>query len=129
MIDSFEIKYRKIPVKVSIKGKIGIVECNFILDTGASHTIINEEFIKTIGYSRKDIESTEFLRGFGKKNVNEIPFLLVKSFLCLGLVRRNFNLGFCEFSSSIFYDGILGVDFLLNHKLCIDFKKGTIELD
>ncbi len=128
MIDTFKIERRKIPVKISIKGLLGLMECNFIVDTGASHSIINSDLLRTIGYYKKHEYKKEMLTGFAGHSI-DVPFLKVKSFMCLGLTRRNFDLGFIEFRSTIFYDGILGIDFFLNHKLILDLKHGIIELE
>ena len=127
MIDSFEVKYRKIPVKVLIKGKTGIRDFIFIVDTGASHSIINAALLKSIGYLSSDYCKSENLMGFGGNSI-KIDFLETRSIFCLGLKRSNFVIGVHDFKLSTFYDGILGVDFFLNHKLSIDFKNGIIEL-
>jgi len=127
MIDRFEIKYRKIPIEVSIKGIEKLGYFTFIVDTGASHSIIDKNFIKTIGYTANDYTKTENLSGFGG-NIVKTSFVKIKSLSSLGLIRRNFEIGVMEFSSKAFYEGILGIDFFLNHKLSIDFKKGIIEL-
>lgn len=128
MVDNFEVKYRKVPVKISIKGSAGIRDFVFIVDTGAAHSIINSKLLKSIGYSQKDCFKTESLSGFGGNSI-EVDFIRVKSAFCLGLLRTNFVLGCNEFRSTVFYDGILGLDFFLNHKLCIDLKKGLISLE
>jgi len=128
MIDDFHLKYRKIPITVSIKGNEGIRDFRFIIDTGASYSIINEKILKPIGYSKNDFFKTERLNGFAGNSI-VVDFLKVKTFNCLGLIRRNFEIGAMEFSPRAFYDGILGIDFFLNHTLCIDFKKGKVKLD
>jgi len=109
MIDKFEIKYRKIPVEVSIKGVFKIGYFSFIVDTGASHTIIDKNFIHSIGYNSKDFIKNENLSGFNG-SVAKVPFLKLKSLNCLGLTRRNFEIGVIEFSARAFYEGILGID-------------------
>ncbi len=128
MVDNFEIKYRKIPINVSIYGVEKIGYFTFIIDTGASYSIINEKLLKPIGYSKNDFFKTERLNGFAGNSIS-VDFLKVKTFNCLGLIRRNFEIGAMEFSPRAFYDGILGIDFFLNHILCVDFKKGKVKLD
>jgi predicted aspartyl protease len=128
MKEAFEIEKRKIPVNVSLYGKTGITVCRFIVDTGAGHTIFDEDYISTIGYTKESIIKKELFKGFGGKII-EVPIIKIKSISCLGLIRNNFKIGFCKFAPDAFYKGILGVDFLINHKLSIDFKKGIIELE
>lgn len=128
MNGKFDFKYRKIIVHVSIKGIDKIAKMRFILDTGASFSIINTNAMKSLGYTKKDFTKTERLQGFGgnRKNVN---FLKLKSLAFLGVQRNNFEIGAADFSSNMLFDGILGIDFFKNHKLCIDLKKGFISLD
>jgi len=45
MKESFEKKKRKIPVNVSLSGKTGITVYKFIVDTGSSHTIFDEDYL------------------------------------------------------------------------------------
>ena len=128
MKEIFKIEKRKIPVNVSISGKTGITIYRFILDTGASHSIFDEDYLSAIGYKKNNIIKKEIFKGFGGKLI-EVPIIKIKSISCLGLIRRNFKLGFYKFPIDSFYKGILGVDFFINHKLSIDFKKGIIELE
>ena len=127
MVEKFDIKNRKIPLTVSITGTNGIREFNFILDTGASVSVFNLRLLESIGYSRKDYFKSENLKGFGGSRI-KADLLKVKSAKSLGLKRNNFIIGVIDFGYTTYYDGILGVDFFLNHKLCIDFKKHEIEL-
>ena len=98
------------------------------MNTGATQSIIDGELLKSIGYSRSDIDYTKKVRDFGGKAI-KIDFVKIASIKSLGLKRDNFLMGMHEFSVYTFYDGLLGIDFFLNHKLCVDFRKGIIELD
>lgn len=128
MVGKFELKYRKIHIDISVKGFEGIRDLIFIIDTGASYSIVNKKTLKALGYTNKDFFKTERLQGFGG-NVKNVNFLKLNSIAFLGLQRNNFEVGITDFKANVFYDGILGLDFFLNHKLCIDFKKGIVELD
>lgn len=78
----------------------------FIIDTGAAHSIIDARLLKSIGYFEKDCFKSEYLIGFGGNSIR-VDFIKVRSAFCLGLKRTNFVLGFNEFRSTVFYDGIL----------------------
>ena len=127
MLEKFTIQKRKIPVTVCLNGKNGLTYSKFIIDTGATQTIFDEDYLFSIGYSKKDVFKTEIFKGFGGKTI-DVPLIRLKSISCLGLIRRNFKLGYSKFAPEAFYKGILCVDFFLEHKLIIDFKNGIIEI-
>lgn len=51
---------------------------------------------------------------------------------CLGIVKTNFEVQVYEFLAygiSSDYDGVIGLNFLKEHKFCIDIEKGEINID
>lgn len=49
------------------------------------------------------------------------------AFFALGQMREEFAVSVFDFGATEF-DGVLGLDFLRGHRLCLDFGRGEIEL-
>jgi hypothetical protein len=50
----------------------------------------------------------------------------------LGISRTNFDVQVYDFLAHGIvsdYDGVIGLDFLRDHKICVDFKKREITID
>ncbi len=99
----------------------------FLLDTGASHSIIDFSTVLIEGYSSYDFigtESVETANGVIEANILEIKFLKG-----IGIVKENFKIMTYDFiENGLFtnFHGVLGLDFLNNNKICIDFLKSEI---
>ena len=51
---------------------------------------------------------------------------------CLGIRRTNFEVQVYDFLAhgvTSDYDGVVGLDFLRNHKFCIDLKNNEVTID
>lgn len=96
-----------------------------VLDTGATHTVVDFGALIKEGYRLSDtqglvfIETANGLITANKFRVKELP--------CLGITRQNF-----EVSSFLFDDpqenvkGIMGLDFLQGLEICLDFRNGWV---
>lgn len=114
---------------IIIIGKIDGYEVRLALDTGASDTVIDFTALMIAGYRKQDSLSTIELET-GKGNVFADLFE-VASFDVLGIERNNFSLCSYDFlANSVLtdIDGVLGIDFLMDRKICIDFAKFEITI-
>ena len=100
-----------------------------ILDTGASTTVIDSNSLYVLGYFPKDFYGhTEFETASG---VIEANYLKIKKFKCLGIEINNFQICTYDFAVSGItpeFDGMLGIDFFQNNKICIDFIKSELTI-
>jgi gag-polyprotein putative aspartyl protease len=99
-------------------------------DTAATHTTIDSNALFLSGYQLKDaIGETEIETSNGLVNVE---IYKIKSFECLGIKKENVEIQVYDFMAhgvTSEYHGVLGLNFLKDHKFCIDMIKGEITID
>jgi hypothetical protein len=99
----------------------------FLLDTGASNTIIDFNTLLIGGYNFKDV-----LRQVEVETANgliETHIFNIKSISALNIQKKNFEIASYDFLASGIiseFDGVLGLDFFENNKICIDFINSEI---
>ena len=99
-----------------------------VVDTGASHTVIDFGVLVDAGYrlgDTKGIVPIETANGIISANL-----FIVKKITVWGIEKRNFEV--CSYLLGQPEDeikGVLGLDFFENKKICIDFKKSVITID
>ncbi len=99
------------------------------IDTGASHTTVDLTALLIAGFEIKDslrVEKLETASG-----VIEVYVFKVAEFKALGI--KKYNIEICAydfFAHNVLceFDGVLGIDFLSAHKICIDFKASEITI-
>ncbi len=112
---------------VDAHGPEGMLPIKMAIDTGATRTCISPEVLHYIGYHPEDaIERIEIGTGNGTISVPIMPILAVR---CLGRTMENLRINWLTLPEKSGIDGLLGLDFLRNGKLHIDFEEGTVELD
>lgn len=114
---------------IIVIGKIDGYELRLALDTGASNTVIDFTALMIAGYHKQDAFSNVELET-GKGNVFADLFE-VNTFEVLGISRNNFRLCSYDFlANSVLtdIDGVLGIDFLMDKKICIDFLRFEITI-
>ena len=96
----------------------------FALDTGASHTVIDLAALIVAGYDLQDsIRTVQLETGNGSV---EGYIFKVSEFTALGVARRNMEIcSYDFFGNNVFAEihGVLGLDFFINKKFCIDMAK------
>ena len=127
----FDSKYGLVYVEAKVQGKsesgkIKNVGLLLALDTGATATMISARKLDEIGY---DIESPEdeiyITTGSG---LIFVPKITIEKLAALGKVKNNFQIIAHDFPPTSTVDGVLGLDFLRDYILTVDFVKGEIEL-
>ncbi len=99
------------------------------IDTGASHTTIDLTALLIAGIEIKDylrIEKLETASGIIEVYVFKVP-----QFTALGI--KKYDIEICAydfFAHNVLseFDGVLGIDFLSDHTICIDFKASEISI-
>lgn len=96
-----------------------------VLDTGATHTVVDFGALIKEGYRLSDTQGLVFIEtANGLITANKFR---IKELTCLGITRKDF-----EVSSFLFDDpqenvkGIVGLDFLQGLEICLDFRNGSV---
>jgi clan AA aspartic protease (TIGR02281 family) len=122
------IKKRKIIVSATIKGTNDSIDFNFILDTGATKTVIDEEVARKIGFELFRLQKGDKLMTAGGAVHSKI--LKLPKFSLFGKEMVNFEVNVIKIPLQItlLADGLVGMDFLLQFKnIKFNFDEKTIE--
>jgi len=122
------IEKRKLIVFATIKGINDSRSCKFILDTGASKTIISESVAVRLGFDLKRLKNGNRLMTAGGGIFSKI--LKLPKFSLFGKDIINFEVNVIKFPLQItlLADGVIGMDFLLKFKnITFNFDEKTIE--
>ena len=125
----FLIEKRKIIVFAEIKGINDVREFKFILDTGSSKTIIDDDAVIRLGFELERLKSGDRLMTAGG-SIHSKKLKLPKLSL-FGKNMVNFEVSVLNLPHQITYfaDGLIGMDFLLQFKnIKFDFEAKTIEI-
>jgi hypothetical protein len=100
------------------------------LDTAATHTTIDSNALFLSGYQLKDaIAEAEIETSNGIVNVE---IYNISRFECLGIKKENIEIQVYDFMAhgvNSEYHGVVGLNFLKDHKFCIDMVKGEITIN
>ncbi len=97
------------------------------LDTGATYMMIPWEIADILGYYPE--LSKERITLITPSGVERVPLIIVKSVCVLGKTANNIKAVIHNLPQRSYIDGLLGLSFLKNFKLKIDFKEGILELN
>lgn len=121
---------RKIIVRAQIKGVNDDMNFKFILDTGASKTVVDEGVARQLGFDLKQLKIGDRLMTAGGGTNSKI--LVLPKLTLLGKDTINFDVNVIKFPPQITYfsDGLIGMDFLLQFEnIKFDFEKKIIETE
>ena len=124
----FIIDRRKIIVDAEIKGIKELRKLKFLLDTGATKSIIDDDAAIRLGFDLKRLKTGDRLMTVGGTVYSKI--LKLPKFSLFGKNLVNFEVNVLKMPSQITYyaDGLIGMDFLLNFEsIKFDFDKKIIE--
>ena len=122
------IEKRKIIVFALIKGLNDVSSFKFILDTGASKTIIDDGLATMLGFDLKRLKTGDRLMT-ASGGINS-KILKLPKFSLFGKDMINFEVNVIKFPPQIMLlaDGVIGMDFLLRFKnIIFHFDEKTIE--
>ena len=127
MKETFNLVKKKIIVIPKIKGLKGIQDFNFIVDTGASVSIINETVASFLGFDLKRLKTENLTTISGKASSKILKLPKIELF---GKSMSNFEVKVMDLPIQItlLADGLIGMDYLLNFKeFRINFDEKFIE--
>jgi len=128
MTHEFIIDNRRIIVNAEIKGINAFRKLKFLLDTGASKSIIDEDAVLRLGFDLKRLKTGDRLMTVGGGVHSKI--LKLPKISLFGKDIVNFEVNVLNMSPQITYfvDGLIGMDFLLQFKnIKFDFDEKIIE--
>lgn len=114
---------------IIIIAKIDGYDVRLALDTAASNTVIDLTALMIAGYRQSESISSVDLETAKGSIIADI--YASKELSALGITRKNFEICSYDFLANNVLtdiDGVLGIDFLLGKKICIDFAKFEITI-
>jgi len=129
MMHKFLIEKRRIIVFAKVQGINDTMEFKFILDTGATKTIVSQQVAIMLGYDLKKLQKGDSLMTAGGSTNSKI--LNLPKLSLFGKDMINFEVSVLDLPLQITYfvDGLIGMDFLLKFKnIKFDFDAKTIEI-
>ena len=114
----------KIAAKVSGSEKkdYGII---LAIDTGSYLTTLRPEVLTRIGFPA----TNEQVLLIGVSESIRVNLAQVSKLSVAGIAVENYKVANHNLSSAYDIDGVLGNDFLRQHKICIDFPNGIISIE
>ena len=103
---------------------------SLVLDTGASHTVIDFNMLLIVGYDRSQRLQKNVKVQTANKIIEADKFIL-DELKVLDRSIKNFEITTYDFLSQddvLAYDGVLGLDFFKNTELHINFKKSELTI-
>ena len=99
------------------------VLCNFALDTGATRTLLSSEGAATLRLALALGEQVATASG-----IESSQHATLSRVDALGMTRRDFRILVLPLPRAAGIDGLLGLDFLRDTRLTIDFRRQTIQV-
>lgn len=98
-----------------------------VLDTGATYAMISWELADGLGL--KPEKAKKWINLTTASTVERSPIVKVKAITVLGRKAKNVEVVVKNLPKEAYVDGLLGLSFLKNFNLEIDFKGGVLELN
>jgi predicted aspartyl protease len=122
----FDHKQGPVRVKAEISGPLGIANVELLLDTGATSSLVNSTILTSLGY---DLDSsTDRVRVTMGGGIVVCPRVVLTRLTAIDQHRVGFPVLAHALPSEAGVDGLLGLDFLRNQVLTLDFRGGLITL-
>ena len=126
IVHTFDSKQPLVIVEVTAKVDDKLKRFYFAVDTGATITLVSDDAMKRLGYTKTDsIKTTQTITASKAETVCEYSLDNIKA---IGLIRRNLKVISRSLPVGLGIDGLLGLNFVKNKELTIDFKLSEIRL-
>ena len=126
MSETFQSHRGLIFVSVRAYGSNGRVVMRMALDTGATRTLVNVAHLVGLGYDPSlEPDRVQVTTGSG---VEFAPLVKLQRVVALSQERVDLPVLAHTLPPTAGIDGLLGLDFLRDHKLEIDFRQGRLSL-
>jgi predicted aspartyl protease len=123
---SFNPAHGLVIVHAKVWGPKGDTALRLALDTGATHTLINQSRLMRLGYD--PAASMDRLQITMGGSVEFVPRIAIDKLTALGQERNHIPVLAHNLPPSASVDGLLGLDFLRGQTLTLDFRTGQITL-
>ncbi len=115
-----------IVVPAELFGPSGSVVLHLAVDTGATQTMINVGLLAFAGYDPSLVpDRVQVTTGSGVEYAPRVP---VDRIDVLGQGRRDFPVLAHTLPPSAHIDGLLGLDYMRQQQLVVDFRRNTVSL-
>lgn len=122
----FDPRAGLVVVRAILSGPAGEAIAHLAIDTGATETMISNAALVSLGYD--PALSIERRQVTTASTVEFMPRIAVTRLRAIGAEIANFKVLAHTLPTSASVDGVLGLDFLRDRRLIIDFRKGEIDL-
>jgi len=124
---AFDPKQGPVVVQVKLCGPAGDTYAELALDTGATSTVVNTGVLVSVGYDVAAAADRLWITtGSG---IEFVPRLSLCRIEALGQARECFPVVSHTLPTTAAVDGVLGLDFLRDQRLVVDFREGLITLE
>ena len=124
---NFDVESPVIILDVEIRGASEITTKRMALDTGATYVIIPWKVAELLGYKPElSKEKTTMITASG---VESAPIITLRKISSLGKEATDVKAIVHDLPAKSYVDGLLGLSFLKNFNIHINFKNGYIELE
>ncbi len=123
---SFDKNANVIVVFVELKNKEKSVRVKMALDTGATYMIIPWEVAEILGFEPElSKEKIEMITASGTETA---PIITMENVMAVESEAKNVRALVHDLPAKSYVDGLLGLSFLKNFNIQINFKEGFLEL-
>ena len=122
----FDPEQPVIVLNVELKGRI-IENAKMALDTGSTYTMIPWKLAKSLGLSPELSEAKVDM--VTASDVEKSPLVALESVTALGKSANNVQATVHDLPQRSYVDGLLGLSFLKNFNVNINFKEGILEIE
>ncbi len=105
----------------------GVRTLKTALDTGATYMMVPWEIAEVLGYEPE--LSKERINMITASGVEKVPLITLNSVSVLGKKAENVKAIVHDLPPRSYVDGLLGLSFLKNFKVCLDFREGILEIE
>lgn len=126
MSHAFNPKHGPILVDAEVTGPSRSITLRLILDTGATTTLLKETALLALGYDLASV--TDRVQMTTGSSVMSVPRVVLTRFSALGQYRFGFPVLAFTLPASVSVSRLLGLDFLRDLVLTLDFRVGQISL-
>ena len=127
MKHKFDISAPIIVVEPELEGEDVSEIIKMALDTGATYTMLPWKIARVLGL--KPEVSERRIDIITASGVESVPLVNLKSIRLLDKKVSNIDVVIHDLPPKSYVDGLLGLSFLRNFNLHINFKEGCLELD
>jgi aspartyl protease family protein len=124
---TFNPNTSRIIVSADVVGRTEVATVKLLLDTGASHSILSEAVLVELDYDpRNEGEPTTLTTGSAPAPALR---LVIEGLAAMGRYRTNFSVVCYDLPPDAGVDGVIGLDFLRDHVLTLDFVNGILTFE